>query len=209
MFHNFHTGNVECNVAAKNVMTNSWTFYQQTIYTSWAKETKNCTQCGQLRLMTIHAMMKYCYWFSVHFMTPTHLLRSCSMIIHCQQSRTCVCVEHLNRWKTSNPLAMVWNFDPWIFRFWTLSQQGGSESHSIHCPMKTVVWDCDIGTDHPDVPAISNFQFFVNGYRLSPEPACRIPKTGFKTKCDSCLYGFRNLIYCWLRQVEQLHLART
>ena len=26
------------------------------------------------------------------FMTPTHLLRSCSMIIHCQQSRTCVCV---------------------------------------------------------------------------------------------------------------------
>ena len=120
-----------------------------------------------------------------------------------------VCVEHLNRWKTSNPLAMVWNFDPWIFRFWTLSQQGGSESHFIHCPMKTVVWDCDIGTDHPDVPAISNFQFFVNGYRLSPEPACRIPKTGFKTKCDSCLYGFRNLIYCWLRQVEQLHLART
>ena len=58
--HNFHTGNVECNVAAKNDMTNSWTFYQQTIYTSWAKETKNCTQCGQLRLMTIHAMMKYC-----------------------------------------------------------------------------------------------------------------------------------------------------
>ena len=27
------------------------------------------------------------------FMTPTHLLRSCSMIIHCQQSRTCVCVR--------------------------------------------------------------------------------------------------------------------
>ena len=26
-------------------------------------------------------------------MTPTHLLRSCSMIIHCQQSRTCVCVR--------------------------------------------------------------------------------------------------------------------
>ena len=50
-------------------------------------------------------------------------------------------------------------------------EQGGSESHSIHCPTKTVVWDCDIGTDHPDVPAI--FQFFVNGNRLSQEPACR------------------------------------
>ena len=49
--------------------------------------------------------------------------------------------------------------------------QGGSESHSIHCPTKTVVWDCDIGTDHPDVPAI--FQFIVNGNRLSQVPACR------------------------------------
>ena len=27
--------------------------------------------------------------------------------------------------------------------------------------------------------------------------------TGFKP-----MYGFRNLIYCWLRQMEQLHLAR-
>ena len=53
--------------------------------TSWAKETKTCNQCGQLRLMTVHAMMKYCKWFSIRFMTPTHLLRNSSMITHCQQ----------------------------------------------------------------------------------------------------------------------------
>ena len=61
------------------------------------------------------------------------------------------------------------------FVFWSTIfvpyMQGGSESHSIHCPTKTVVWDCDIGTDHPDVPAI--FQFIVNGNRLSQAPACR------------------------------------
>ena len=28
-----------------------------------------------------------------------------------------------------------------------------SESHSIHCPTKTVVWDCDMRTHHPNVPA--------------------------------------------------------
>ena len=49
--------------------------------------------------------------------------------------------------------------------------QGGSESHSIHCPTKTVVWDCDIGTDHPDVPA---FTLSENGIRLSQEPAWRL-----------------------------------
>ena len=31
MFHHFHTGNIECTVAAKKIMTNSQTFYQQTI----------------------------------------------------------------------------------------------------------------------------------------------------------------------------------
>ena len=43
--------------------------------------------------------------------------------------------------------------------------QGGSESHSIHCPRKTVVWDCDIGTDHPDVPA--NFSLWWHGAKPS------------------------------------------
>ena len=80
----------------------------------------------------------------------------------------CVCVNHLNRCKTS-----------------TMFLQGGSESHSIHCPTKTVVWDCDIGTDHPDVPAI--FQFIVNGYRLSQVPACR-------SKPFQLLHCCRNLV---------------
>ena len=82
----------------------------------------------------------------------------------------CVCVWTI--WKDVKlPLFWWWLFFV-VFAF-ELYLQGGSESHSIHCPTKTVVWDCDIGTDHPDVPAISNFQFIVHGYRLSQEPACR------------------------------------
>ena len=70
--------------------------------------------------------------------------------------------------------ACVWTI--WIdvkllFSFSSLQRQRGSESHSIHCPTKTVVWGCDIWTDHPDVPAI--FHFVVNGNRLSQKPACR------------------------------------
>ena len=84
----------------------------------------------------------------------------------------CVCVEHLKRCKTSCGSNLV------EFRIFAVTSyvQGGSESHSIHCPTKTVVWDCDIGTDHPDVPAIfqfANFHFVVNGNRPSQEPARR------------------------------------
>ena len=77
-------------------------------------------------------------------------------------------------------LATRWNFH--TFRFWTpiehairqkecfsliaacfrtfQNQQGGSESHSIHCPTKTVVWDCDIFEGRlEDVPATWTFWF--------------------------------------------------
>ena len=68
----------------------------------------------------------------------------------------------------------------------------GSESHSIHCPTKTVVWDCDIGNDHPDVPAkhldfwtwdvanlrtttpIYSFGFDGHGGGLSREPCSTV-----------------------------------
>ena len=77
-----------------------------------------------------------------------------------------------------------------------LTMQGGSESHSIHCPTKTVVWDCDIGTDHPDVPAIfqfANFHFVVNGNRLSQEPACRFSVASWPSSELRCK---QVLIYC-------------
>ena len=44
------------------------------------------------------------------------------------------------------------------------------ESHSIHCP-KTVVWDCDIGADNPDIPA--NKLFSWQGMWLTQPPPCR------------------------------------
>ena len=68
----------------------------------------------------------------------------------------------------------------------------GSESHSIHCPKKTVVWDCDIGNDHHDVPAkhldfwtwdVANprtttpiylFGFYGHGGGLSREPCSTV-----------------------------------
>ena len=53
-----------------------------------------------------------------------------------------------------------------LTRFFNL--QGGSKSHSIRCPTKMVVWDCDIGTDHPDVPAFVDCS--VHDTRLSREP---------------------------------------
>ena len=78
------------------------------------------------------------------------------------------------------------------FVFWSTIflpyMQGGSESHSIHCPTKTVVWDCDIGTDHPDVPAI--FQFIVNGNRLSQVPACRSKPFHFLHCCRNLEFYF-------------------
>ena len=72
-----------------------------------------------------------------------------------------------------------------------------------------------------DVPA-TPFQFLVHGNRLSQVPACRLVSIFLNGFCCiwtflralfptvfNPLYGFRNLIYCWLRQMEQLHLART
>ena len=51
---------------------------------------------------------------------------------------------------------------------WFFTTAGGSESHSIHCPTKTAVWDCDIGTGHPDVPATT----LLNGTWLTQERPC-------------------------------------
>ena len=64
-----------------------------------------------------------------------------------------------------------------------------------------------------DVPA-TPFYFPVNGNRLSQEPACRcsvfqlhqdLPQN-FNVNRFIILYGFRNLNYCRLRQMEQLFL---
>ena len=60
-----------------------------------------------------------------------------------EKLRVCVCVNHLNRCKTSTRLVA-----------------GGHGS--IHQSV-----------DQLHVPALFQFHFFVNGNRLSPEPACR------------------------------------
>ena len=70
----------------------------------------------------------------------------------------------------------------------------------------------DITADHRDVPAFlclrweeaqpKNLQVdfpFSKRVKLRPNHSVSF----------QCLYGFRNLIYCRLRQLEQLHLART
>ena len=86
----------------------------------------------------------------------------------------CVCVKTPRNTVLPLPNSPRWKqWRPQFFRFMSLQsfrfrclqnsrifpfsilQQGGSESHSIHCPTKTVVWDCDI--DLEDVPANLNF----------------------------------------------------
>ena len=127
-----------------------------------------------------------------------------------------VCVDHLYRCKTS--LRFLSGFV--IVHDFTF-MQGAAGNVIVLQPTKTAMTFCDIDLGRwIDVPAIN---FPVNGNRLSQVPACRLVfpflhngqccfrtflralfQTGFKP-----LYGFRNLIYCRLRQMEQLHLART
>ena len=71
-----------------------------------------------------------------------------------------------------SPIWVTWLYIS-LWRCWNSfdfsQQQGGSESHSIHCPTKTAIWDCDIGTGHPDVPATT----LLFGKWLTEERPCR------------------------------------
>ena len=44
---------------------------------------------------------------------------------------------------------------------------------SLHSQTKTAAWDCDIGTEHPDVPTIP-FPFFGHGASAWYFPFCRV-----------------------------------
>ena len=107
----------------------------------------------------VHVILCHCTSVYVCMCTSVCVCM-CAYECICMYVCTCVCVWHI--WIDVKPLLLSVRF--------SLLLQGGSESHSIHCPTKTVVWDCDIGTDHPDVPA---FILSVNGIRLSQEPARR------------------------------------
>ena len=109
-----------------------------------------------------------CVWKGLH-VNVRACVRGCVCVEGFVCKSVCVCMWVWNIWidvklLTCTLLVFVWVsnlslvFQPDFqqgFPIWISA--GGSESHSIHCPTKTVVWDCDIGTDHPDVPA--NFQF--------------------------------------------------
>ena len=80
------------------------------------------------------------------------------------------------------------------------------------CPTKRAAFMTDMTPGRwSHVPA--NFSGMGRGSTL--EPPCRIPFFNLlQTKPNDSvlrqyLYGFRNLNYCRLRQMEQLHLART
>ena len=92
-----------------------------------------------------------------------------SVILHC----VCVCKHLVTRCRIfrGHLLGKTTCADFWFafsvtFRhvricvfYFEICKQGGSESHSIHCPTKTVVWDCDIFEGRlEDVPA--NFELF-------------------------------------------------
>ena len=104
-------------------------------------------------------------------------------------------MNHLKRCKTSMfrsrlhdlniPFQYCLLFTVCIYKL----QAGGSGPLMSPLPTKLLMsWE-DIGTDHPDVPALLSNPIFVNGNRLSQEPACR-----FSTVSNpKPLYGFRNL----------------
>ena len=92
--------------------------------------------------------------FSWKILRKTSLAKCCHMFRLRRLSQN-VCVYHLNRCKASFAVG---------FHLYFISKSaGGGESHSIHCPTKMVVWDCDIGTDHPDVPADVHFTAVARG----------------------------------------------
>ena len=83
----------------------------------------------------------------------------------------CVCVNHLKRCETSKFCR-------------------GSGPLMSPMPTKLLMsWE-DIGTDHPDVPALLSNRIFVSGNRLSQEPACQFfkqffePSSNFRTSMD-------------------------
>ena len=129
----------------------------------------------------------------------------------------CVCVNHLNRCETST----WWCFFPLIcglgFNFcsfvWFKIKQGGWLSMQVPAQRRGLHETLISLETSSDVPAILflwweeaqpknlhvDFLFFSNRFK---------PKPNHSVSCQ-CLYGFRNLNYCRLRQMEQLHLART
>ena len=132
----------------------------------------------------------------------------------------CVCVDHLYRCKTSlrylSVFVMVHDF---------LFHAGGQCTTDRHCPTKTLSVRGDTEPDQLCVPA-SIFHFsewqvpacrFVSFSSLWTKLHQNLPQSKDAenipgTLCPTVfkpLYGFRNLIYCRLHQMEQLHLART
>ena len=74
-----------------------------------------------------------------------------------------VCVEHLNKWKTSNSFAMVWNSNP-CFWFWTWLQQGGNLMFAADCPTKRAAFMTDMTLGRwSHVPAFSILSSMATG----------------------------------------------
>ena len=74
---------------------------------------------------------------------------------------------------------------------------GCSESHSIHCPVKTVVCDCDIGTDHPDVPA-KRFNFWLTSIILFNCTFSESVPDGSLQWSSSCLVCVLFCVWCYV-----------
>ena len=120
----------------------------------------------------------------------------------------CVCVKHLNRCKTSFVCTKHFNhFNTFRLFCWNLVQQfsiqfiAGEHRGPIElCPTKLSM----ISLGYPGWStgrACKFFDFFVNSYRLSPEPACR------SFDQFQFLYAFRNLLLSRIVQHSELRAA--
>ena len=108
------------------------------------------------------------------------------------------CVPHQNSQRLF--WASVWNIwtDVEFLRNWYCHEmRGGSESHSIQCPVKTVVCDCDIGTDHPDVPA-KRFNFWFTSIILFNCTLWESVPDGSLQWSSSCLVCVLFCVWCYV-----------
>ena len=82
-----------------------------------------------------------------------------------------------------------------------LSFAEGSGPLMSPLPTKLLMsWE-DIGTDHPDVPALLSNPIFVSGNRLSQEPACQFFKQFFKPNWNfrtSSRFQVETIWLCWM-----------
>ena len=190
--------------------------YQSTHLSINQSTNQSISQSDTYRSVSINHSMYHSIYQAISLSTNQSITQSINLSIYLSFFLSlyvciCVCVDHLHRCKTS--------FGRSCFSCFYIMFAGGQSHVCSWLPNEEgCIHDWyDSGTLESRT---CYFIFVVNGNRLSQVPACRLIfhfascciwtflRTSMSTVFNP-LYGFRNLIYCWIRQTEQLLCART